>query len=32
MAKRLVTQEMLEKIVGGTQSNNVPVKQIQTKK
>ncbi len=32
MAKRLVTPEMLEKIVGGTKQNNLPIKQIPTKK
>lgn len=32
MAKRLVTPEMLEKIVGGTQKNSVPIKNIQQKK
>ncbi len=31
MAKRLVTPEMLEKIVGGTKNNQVPVKHIQQK-
>lgn len=32
MAKRLVTPEMLEKIVGGTKSNSIPIKNIQQKK